>query len=270
MPETAQAQDQGRELPFRWVCGRCGSRSLYTDYDLMTGERCIACMICANRWFPAVALVGGTRDVVPVEGINGKKADRANGAAPRRQHYTPAAEAAPLDQAARRTERMENVNQGIGPKLIVVGRTAPKRREDTMAKPNRGKCSNCGREQALVHAGRLCWTCGKAVKTLTGEERTIALADIKRRIEAGEIKPGHRTGIAPKTAVSASADDAPAPQAQSPSPEAAVAEAAGVVAQRELKRIRGQRVADVVISPDAPQEIPIKVRLILEIAVRIV
>jgi predicted RNA-binding Zn-ribbon protein involved in translation (DUF1610 family) len=51
----------------------------------------------------------------------------------------------------------------------------------------RGLCANCGRERGIISGGR-CSTCVNASKGLIGEAKDKALAEIKARIENGEVK----------------------------------------------------------------------------------
>lgn len=72
-----------------------------------------------------------------------------------------------------------------GPAPIIVGcvSTHQKPKEEPMIKI----CKNCNRTKSIVKGG-LCYVCNNAGKGKTGEERTAALAEIKRKIENGEVK----------------------------------------------------------------------------------
>jgi hypothetical protein len=49
------------------------------------------------------------------------------------------------------------------------------------------KCKNCGRELSIAREG-MCSVCAKAAKGLTGEALDKALAAIKQKINAGEVR----------------------------------------------------------------------------------
>ena len=51
------------------------------------------------------------------------------------------------------------------------------------------QCRNCRRVKFIVRDG-LCWSCAKESAGKTGQEQANALAEIKRRIEAGEVRKG--------------------------------------------------------------------------------
>lgn len=107
-----------------------------------------------------------------------------------------------------------------------------------------GICKNCGRERFLI-AG-LCGTCLKAARGLKGEDREKALADVKERIASGDVCKG-RVRKTVKT-------DAPA----QPIPDPAPSRLDPIPAPAQLP----------VGMPGS--EIPVTIRLQLEIAVRVV
>ena len=79
------------------------------------------------------------------------------------------------------------------------------RAQSTEKKPRRRPCDNCGRNLFIVAHGR-CFTCERAAKGLSGLALAVALIEVKRRIDAGEIRkggPGRRAKQidAPKAAI---------------------------------------------------------------------
>jgi len=58
----------------------------------------------------------------------------------------------------------------------------------------RAECRNCGRNMCIA-ADHLCGTCFReAMNAVPGAGREAALAEAKRRIEAGELRPGGKNG----------------------------------------------------------------------------
>lgn len=68
----------------------------------------------------------------------------------------------------------------------ILSREAEPEGENDMAKI--GTCGNCERKEMALRKD-LCATCDKTAKGLTGAARDKALAEIKRKIQAGEVKP---------------------------------------------------------------------------------
>ena len=63
------------------------------------------------------------------------------------------------------------------------------RAQSTEKKPRLRPCDNCGRNLFIVAHGR-CFTCERAAVGYSGDALTAALAEVKRRIDAGEIRKG--------------------------------------------------------------------------------
>ena len=118
-------------------------------------------------------------------------------------------------------------------------------------------CSNCRRDKTIVSDG-LCIVCMRAARGKTGEERVAALAEVKRKIDSGEIKTRkgkHNAASAPIAPTKPAAPDQP------PTPEGA-------------KHARGTRpysLPEEMLSPSgaAPQIVPVTLRLAIEISVRV-
>lgn len=90
----------------------------------------------------------------------------------------------------------------------VVIITESKEEEDMKREP----CTNCGREMVIISGGR-CSTCFNASKGLIGEAKDKALAEIKARIENGEVKT---RGISGRSRLP---DQPPAPGSEKPAAE---------------------------------------------------
>jgi len=140
--------------------------------------------------------------------------------------------------------------------------TEPKRLEGVkeMADPRferkRG-CSNCLRDKSL-QSSCLCYVCQRAASGKKGEERVAALAEVKRKIDAGEI----RTRVSKHNVASAPvAQTKPAPPVQHHAP-------GGV---KHAPESRPYRLPEEVISPSGavPSIVPVTLRLSIEITVRV-
>ena len=109
-------------------------------------------------------------------------------------------------------------------------------------------CSNCRRDKTIVSGG-LCIVCMRAARGKTGEERVAALAEVKRKIDSGEIKTRkgkHNTASAPI---------APTKPALAP--------------RLNPERRIGWDVATDPKDTKTPQIVPVTLRLAIEISVRI-
>lgn len=157
------------------VCDKCGSKSLYRDDDHVNGVWDIACRMCGKRW-PAGADPKTSKKLR----IQQEEMDMKRGPS----KAEPAA--APASDAAKPAEKKT-------------------RAQSTEKKPRRRPCDNCGRNLFIVAHGR-CFTCERAAVGYSGDALTAALAEFKRRIDAGEIRkggPGRRAKQidAPKAAI---------------------------------------------------------------------
>ena len=151
-------------------CDKCGSKSLYRDYDHVHGVCDIVCRICGKRW--------------PVG------ADPHLSTILRQQQEEKDMEKGPLPAGLRevlQSGKMELENQEI--LQLLKKEKGPSPEAATSKKPRRRPCSNCGRNLFIVGHDR-CFTCDRAAGKLKGEALTAALVEIKRRIDAGEIVRG--------------------------------------------------------------------------------
>lgn len=86
---------------------------------------------------------------------------------------------------------------GAGFEMAVYRSRIPRREEVKPMKADKtskkgAPCANCARPLGLV--GGLCYACRKAAGKCQGQARETALAAIKRRIDAGQIHRGARSG----------------------------------------------------------------------------
>jgi len=119
------------------------------------------------------------------------------------------------------------------------GGNAPLERKEMAMKR---KCANCQREKAVVKDG-MCFTCNKAGKGKTGEERDKALVDVRTRIKNGGLRHTGGGGKSKRT-----------PPAGLP-PSEAVAAALSVIPEKT--------------GTQEQTVIPVTLRLTVEIAVRV-
>lgn len=119
-------------------------------------------------------------------------------------------------------------------------------------------CSNCKRDKALVSGG-LCFVCLKAARGKVGPARDAALAEIKRKLDAGEIKTKNfkRRGSAAEPGRPSSPASSPAPVI----PEAKPGDDAGP-GDTMPHRVPGRGAAE------TPTIVPITLRLAIEISVK--
>lgn len=128
------------------------------------------------------------------------------------------------------------------------GSRTTEKKEKLMSK--KGQCANCKRELHII-GNNCCFVCYKAGKGLAGEEKAAALAAVKEKIESGEVGKGkykvtHR-GKPNKPWIV----DAP-PDTTAPKPSASFF----------------PKSASMQIQEGAPVEIPVTIRLTIEIGVR--
>jgi hypothetical protein len=140
--------------------------------------------------------------------------------------------------------------------------------ETNMPKERVRECVNCGRKRMIFKAG-LCWICSKSVKGLEGDARAAALAEIKTKIESGEAGIGkgiHKCGRGGKRK-----DPALAPsggETKPMSPEAIAEVKKRVKALREKRD--GGFVPGVLIESATANEIPVTIRLTIEVGIRLI
>jgi hypothetical protein len=125
-----------------------------------------------------------------------------------------------------------------------------KREDEEMAA--RRECNNCRRVMQIVRDG-LCGTCNHAAGDLEGEERQRALAAVKERIARGDVKT---RGSKP---CKAGAGDAPPPAKPTPVKLS--------VSAKSVPQIGPMEPASEIFQV-LPREIPVIVRLELEIGIR--
>jgi hypothetical protein len=102
-----------------------------------------------------------------------------------------------------------------------------------------------------------CFICAKASAGLTGPAKDAALAEIKKKIEAGEIGPGHRRSSPPKTEQAHPEKGLKPRTARTGEPLPDVDRSAYPPGAVQLGEIPG------------PTEIPVTIRLMVEISVRV-
>jgi hypothetical protein len=130
---------------------------------------------------------------------------------------------------------------------------------------NRKKgCSNCHRDKYVV-SGDLCNVCAKAAAGKTGEEREVALAEAKRKLDAGEIKTRkHRDPRTdPPGPLSAPSGKKPAPDARQQRPSEGASAPEG-----EKCAPNGVKYELVEMLP-APQVVPVTLRLAIEVTIKV-
>jgi hypothetical protein len=109
-------------------------------------------------------------------------------------------------------------------------------------------CSNCKRDMSIVRGGR-CFVCAKAAEGLSGDELIFALAEIKGKIDRGEIKQG--------------GPGRPCKKARSLQPLPAAGQKPGAI-------FGGRREMGTLLETAEPQTIiPVTLRLTVEIAVHV-
>ncbi|MHB8772978.1 MAG: hypothetical protein ACYC7J_18440 [Syntrophales bacterium] len=106
-------------------------------------------------------------------------------------------------------------------------------------------CRNCGRDKVCVCAG-LCNICYHAASGKSGEARDTALAEVKQKIAAGEIRSREQK----QKAVAAP-----------PGPAQPPAESRPAVAY--------PKPAEVHLAGESPRVVPVTLRLAIEITVRV-
>jgi len=224
-----------------WVCGKCGSAGLYRDDDFAVGDFAIVCRICGNRWYPGAGRLSSC--IAPVMAKTEAETSIKPATATVSLHF---------EQG-----RMANIL--TGPASMAPAKRIEKR-EKTVADNRKRACANCGRVRFIIGAG-MCWICCQAAKGLDGDERAAALAEIKAKIESGEVGWGKHGKGGPKRA-QAVKDPAIAPPGwKAPRPPAAQTDAL-----KPVKRDGSLTLADML----APQQIPVTIRLTIEVGIRLV
>jgi len=169
-------------------CERCHSKNTYQDHNGVVPV--VACLMCGHR--------SGEQIIVSVsdgEKLDRHECDNCGRAMVLRQGLCgTCGRAAHGLKGEDREEALDMIKARIEfddirwGGHIRAGKTKLIDHEKEEPKmPTKKPCSNCGRELGLV--GNLCSTCRKAAKgKLAGEQRDQALAVIKIRIANGEIR----------------------------------------------------------------------------------
>jgi len=274
-----QAVKPEEARPFIWVCGQCGSRAIYRDEDRAEGDYCIACRICGNRYYPDAGLPGRTGELVVIRGDEAVqdsrqkkvgKAMRYPQTYPPRKVYVASPPPSPDGAGHFKSGRMDNIVTG-------PGRSGDRRiKEGVMPQSRTRACRNCGRVLTILRDG-CCWTCWRAGKGLVGKEKEAALAAIKEKIERGLIYcGGHRRKQTSAPAAPAAKEREAAPEKpalKAPVPASAAKGARVAVPGGTLPDVaRSAYPPGAVTLADLPaaREIPITVRLTIEVGIRIV
>ena len=119
---------------FHWVCGKCGSRSIYRDDDA------IACPMCGNRYYEVI--------------IRALERQKVRGVAPKKVYEDPYRPPVKYESGHWEQERMTNIVTGADLRKV--------KREEPMSK--KGKCVICGRENMCLPARNMCGKCYFAEK----------------------------------------------------------------------------------------------------------
>jgi hypothetical protein len=141
-----------------------------------------------------------------------------------------------------------------------------------------GACRNCGRLLTIIGNG-CCWKCYQAGKGLEGEEKAAALASVKAKIESGVMKKGggrrgHRKSAAAVSVVApAGGVKKTKVEERAPEERKSGAASAGILQDGKVKVEGKAKELPAVLRVPAlpvPQDIPVTIRLLVEIAVRVV
>ncbi|MCX5818432.1 MAG: hypothetical protein NT047_00740 [Deltaproteobacteria bacterium] len=175
---------------FHYVCGQCGSNSLYRDEDRRAGEVCIACRKCGNRYYG--------------DAMSFAK----SGAAPRKViHQAPRVEQSEISKPA----AAEGLGRGPGSEKQFIGRRDIAMEGKTQGQTPSAKkrllplpCGNCGRTLTIAGKERcgLCYQTGR--KYVDGSpEQAEALRKLKERIEQeGTFRTGkNKTKLTPTAGI---------------------------------------------------------------------
>lgn len=190
----------------------------------------IACLLCGNRFY-------------------GDQFVKIKGEAPVKIYHDP--EPIKISSGHFQTQRMENIAQGSSlPKFW-----RNRKKEETMSK--KGACRNCSRVLSII-GNQCCFTCYNAAKGLSGDDKAAALSAIKKKIDSGELRktgPGHKP-----------LDNASIPGHQGEA----------VLTRQEANRWRAgngslsiERHKGTAEQYPAEKEIPFKIRIMIEINVRV-
>jgi len=213
-----------------YVCGKCRSKGLYRDDHFSVGDYAIVCPICGNRFYPGAGRLAA--GIAPV--MTNMEAKAAKPAVVVSGHF--------------KQERTANILTG---QARLAAEKRIKKGEIEMASKKPQPCENCGRIKSIVGGG-FCWSCYRAAKGRDGDNRTAALAEIKARINRGEIKQG----VHGKKKTSSAAPKARVGESSSPLPPA--------------RTITADDVDYRTATLTEPRSIPVIVKLTIEVGIRLV
>ena len=124
-------------------------------------------------------------------------------------------------------------------------------------------CVNCTRTKTIVAQG-LCYVCYTAAKDKAGDDREAALVAIKKKLENGDVHEWHKT---PGSLVKRKAPASTPPARNTKEGEKAVLGPGSRQIRADLAPVRNTIVAPIATSPC---DIPITVRLTIEVGIRLV
>ena len=164
-------------------------------------------------------------------------------------------------------DRGVKVKEPVNPKVEETIKTDPECGVEEKKMSKVGTCRNCGRVMTISGDG-LDGRCYQAAKGLVGEEREKALAEVKGRVERGEVKTyQYKGGSRKRNAAGTPA----APLETKPIPKEKIAVVKQNVEKlKEKYRLPEERIEGVLLETSDPQTvIPVTLRLTIEIAVRV-